>query len=117
MVDGQPDLALGIEHAPEVAPGHGKVWSGLNGLEVARLDSQEEVRRGRSAASSGQRECRPKRSPSAPLPNARLRTDHPAGADGSADADQRNCVLIYAVPSSQDMFGNALLPFRATHER
>lgn len=32
VVDGQPDLALGVEHASQVAPGHSKVGSCLNGL-------------------------------------------------------------------------------------
>jgi len=39
VVDGQPDLALGVEHAAEVAPGHGKVRPGLNGLQIASLES------------------------------------------------------------------------------
>ena len=37
VVYGQPDLALGVEDAPEVAPGHGEVGPGLDGLQVARL--------------------------------------------------------------------------------
>ena len=38
VVDGQPDLALRVEHAPEVAPGHGEVRPGLDGLQVASLE-------------------------------------------------------------------------------
>lgn len=52
VVDGQPDLALSVEDTPQVAPGHGKVWSGLDGLEVARLHSREEAGR-RSVVAQG----------------------------------------------------------------
>lgn len=37
VVDRQPDLALGVEHAAQVAPGHGKVRPGFDGLQVACL--------------------------------------------------------------------------------
>lgn len=37
VVDGQPDLALRVEHAAQVAPGDGKVGPGLDGLQVASL--------------------------------------------------------------------------------
>ena len=37
MVNRQPDFALGIEHAAQVAPGHGKVGARFNGFQVARL--------------------------------------------------------------------------------
>ena len=37
MVDGEPDLSLGVEHAAEVGPGHGKVGPRLYGFQVAGL--------------------------------------------------------------------------------
>lgn len=37
VVDRQPDLALGVEHAAQVAPGHGKVRPGFDCLQVACL--------------------------------------------------------------------------------
>ena len=37
VVDGQPDLALGIEHTAQVAPRHCKVRAGLDGFEVTSL--------------------------------------------------------------------------------
>ncbi len=37
MMYGQPDLPLGIEHAAQVTPGHGKIWLGFNCLQVTSL--------------------------------------------------------------------------------
>ena len=37
VVDGQPYLALRVEHAAQVAPGHGEVGPRLDGLQVAAL--------------------------------------------------------------------------------
>lgn len=37
MVDGEPDLALRVEHAAEIAPSHGEVGLCLDGFEVAGL--------------------------------------------------------------------------------
>ena len=37
VVDSEPDLALGIEHASEVGPGHGKVRPGLYSFQITCL--------------------------------------------------------------------------------
>ena len=37
MVDGQPDLSLGVEHAAEVAPGNGEVGSSFYGFQITCL--------------------------------------------------------------------------------
>ena len=37
MMNSQPNFALGIEHASQVTPGDGKVWSGFNCFQVASL--------------------------------------------------------------------------------
>jgi hypothetical protein len=39
VVDGQPDLSLGIEDAAEVAPRDRKVGPRLDGLQIASLES------------------------------------------------------------------------------
>jgi len=45
VVNGQPYLALRIEYAAEIAPGHGKAWLSLNRLQIARLQSATTNRR------------------------------------------------------------------------
>lgn len=53
MVNGQPYLSLGIEHAAQVAPSHCKVGLSLNSFQVTGLEwvhnekPQERRRRGR----------------------------------------------------------------------
>lgn len=37
MVYSKPYFSLGIKHTTQVAPGHGKVWLGLNGFQVTSL--------------------------------------------------------------------------------
>ena len=37
MMNGQPDLSLGIEDAAQVGPGHGKIGPSLDGFQVASL--------------------------------------------------------------------------------
>ena len=41
VVDGQPDLALGVEHTAQVGPGNGKVGSGLDSFQITRLERGE----------------------------------------------------------------------------
>lgn len=38
MMNGQPDLSLGVEHTAQVTPGHGKVWLSFNCLQVTSLE-------------------------------------------------------------------------------
>lgn len=52
VVDGEPDLALGVEHAPQVAPGHGEVGPRLDGFQIARLHGVKG--RGREEGRGGQ---------------------------------------------------------------
>ena len=40
VVDGEPDLALGIEDTAQVRPSHGKVWSGLYGFQITGLEGE-----------------------------------------------------------------------------
>ena len=42
MVDGEPYLALGVEDAAEVGPGHCEVGPGLDRFQVARLVGEKE---------------------------------------------------------------------------
>lgn len=44
MVDGEPDLALRVEHAAQVGPGDRKVGPGLNRFQVAGLGGQHQIR-------------------------------------------------------------------------
>ena len=37
VVDGKPDLPLGVEHAPKVAPSHGEVRTCLDSFQITRL--------------------------------------------------------------------------------
>lgn len=37
VMDGQPDLSLGVEHATQVAPCHGEVWPCFNRFQVTSL--------------------------------------------------------------------------------
>lgn len=37
VVDGQPDLALRIEHAAQIAPGHREIGARFNRLQIAAL--------------------------------------------------------------------------------
>ena len=37
VVDGEPDLSLGVEHAPKVAPSHGEVRTCLDSFQITRL--------------------------------------------------------------------------------
>lgn len=37
VVDGQPDLALRIEHAAQIAPGHREIGTRFNRLKIAGL--------------------------------------------------------------------------------
>jgi len=38
VVDGQPDLALGVKHTAQVAPSHSKVGLSLDSLQVTGLE-------------------------------------------------------------------------------
>lgn len=38
-MDRQPDLALRVEHAAQVAPGHGEIGPGLYRLQVTCLEN------------------------------------------------------------------------------
>ena len=40
VVDGEPDLALGIEDTAQVRPSHGKVGSGLYGFQITGLEGE-----------------------------------------------------------------------------
>ncbi len=53
VVDGQPDLALSVEHAAQVAPCDGEVRSGLDGFQVASL--LKWVQSGRQGEGEGKR--------------------------------------------------------------
>lgn len=67
---GQPDLPLGIEHAAQVTPGHGKIWLGFNCLQVTSLQQvnskkqnkkkQEEEEVERRTESRQRRDCKSK---------------------------------------------------------
>lgn len=48
VVNGEPDLALGIEHTAQVAPGHGEAGLSLDGLQVTALKQRETCVRRRS---------------------------------------------------------------------
>lgn len=43
MMDGQPNLVLGIEHTAQVAPGHRKVRPSFDRLQIARLQRLPET--------------------------------------------------------------------------
>ena len=44
MVDGEPNLTLGIEDTAQVRPSHGKVRSSLYGFQITGLDGEYGVR-------------------------------------------------------------------------
>ena len=49
MMNGKPYFTLGVEYATQVAPGDGKTWLCLNGLQIACLcsdDQSEKTTRG-----------------------------------------------------------------------
>ena len=46
-MDGEPDLALGVEDAAEVGPGHGEVGPGFDRFQITSLEVQMEREQGR----------------------------------------------------------------------
>lgn len=38
MMDGQPNFTLSVEHAPQIAPGNGKIGTRFNCFQIARLN-------------------------------------------------------------------------------